>query len=176
MAASVPRTASGLANTLRCAARPRCQFVAPATRRYLQQDAAASEAAATETSERPTYEKKPQRLEYKPLKKYQNVRPQPMAPFPTRVRQPYAVNDSPKKLDEMYAELFGEGEEFKLPQELKWQAVTHKSFDHGRQPYNEKLAYLGTRHQSGKAERRIYCPEWDTGRKGSAVGSELTVL
>jgi len=30
-----------------------------------------------------------------------------------------------------------------LTDEVKWQAVTHKSFDHGRQPFNEKLAIYG---------------------------------
>lgn len=32
-----------------------------------------------------------------------------------------------------------------LPEEIKWQALTHKSFDHGRRPFNDKLAYLGKR-------------------------------
>jgi large subunit ribosomal protein L15 len=27
----------------------------------------------------------------------------------------------------------------------QWQALTHKSFDHGRRPFNDKLAYLGKR-------------------------------
>jgi large subunit ribosomal protein L15 len=32
-----------------------------------------------------------------------------------------------------------------LTQCEQWQALTHKSFDHGRRPYNDKLAYLGKR-------------------------------
>ena len=45
----------------------------------------------------------------------------------------------------MYARLFGTGEEGVniLSEELRWQVVTHLSFDHGRQPYNNKLAFLG---------------------------------
>lgn len=27
----------------------------------------------------------------------------------------------------------------------QWQSLTHKSFDHGRRPFNDKLAYLGKR-------------------------------
>jgi large subunit ribosomal protein L15 len=32
-----------------------------------------------------------------------------------------------------------------LTQREQWQALTHKSFDHGRRPFNDKLAYLGKR-------------------------------
>jgi large subunit ribosomal protein L15 len=28
---------------------------------------------------------------------------------------------------------------------LQWQSLTHKSFDHGRRPFNDKLAFLGKR-------------------------------
>lgn len=27
----------------------------------------------------------------------------------------------------------------------QWQSITHKSFDHGRRPFNDKLSYLGKR-------------------------------
>ena len=30
-----------------------------------------------------------------------------------------------------------------LTEETKWLAVTHKSFDHGRRGFNDRLAYLG---------------------------------
>ena len=30
-----------------------------------------------------------------------------------------------------------------LTEEVKWLAVTHKSFDHGKRGYNDRLAYLG---------------------------------
>lgn len=78
---------------------------------------------------------------YVPPRQAVHVRPQPRAPFPIRQPKPFAVNDDPAKLDEMYATLLGEG--MRLPSEVKWQAVTHKSFDHGRQPFNEKLAVFG---------------------------------
>lgn len=159
MAAHLPRTASGIASTLTSVLRPRSLVSSSRTfatsRRCLHQEPT-SEAAAVvpETSEttpevsgtaKKTYERKPERLAYKPVKKYQNVRPQPIAPYGVRVRQPYIVNDNPKMLDAMYKDLFG-ADEFGLENGLKWQAVTHKSFDHGRQPYNEKLALMGMVH------------------------------
>ena len=30
-----------------------------------------------------------------------------------------------------------------LTEEVKWLAVTHKSFDHGKRGYNDRLAFLG---------------------------------
>ena len=30
-----------------------------------------------------------------------------------------------------------------LSEETKWLAVTHKSFDHGRRGFNDRLAFLG---------------------------------
>jgi len=35
--------------------------------------------------------------------------------------------------------------ETRLTKSEQWQALTHKSFDHGRRPFNDKLAYLGKR-------------------------------
>lgn len=32
-----------------------------------------------------------------------------------------------------------------MPEEIKWLAVTHKSFDHARRGFNDKLAFLGKR-------------------------------
>ncbi len=43
-----------------------------------------------------------------------------------------------------------EGEEM-LPEEIKWLAVTHKSFDYGRRGFNTKLAYFGRLQQSSSA-------------------------
>ncbi|KAA8912445.1 ribonuclease-III-like-domain-containing protein, partial [Sphaerosporella brunnea] len=74
-------------------------------------------------------------------KRFHNARPQPRAPYPIRARKYFAVNDDPKVLNEMYLKLFGK--DMRLTEEAKWQAVTHKSFDHGRQPYNAKLRFLG---------------------------------
>jgi large subunit ribosomal protein L15 len=67
---------------------------------------------------------------------------------PVRVRGPEfdpdtTVNSDPKKLDAFYTRMLGEDGDKMLSEEVKWQAVTHKSFDQGRRGYNERLAYLG---------------------------------
>jgi hypothetical protein len=41
-----------------------------------------------------------------------------------------------------------------LSDEVKWLAVTHKSFDHGRRGFNDRLAYLGV-FQLHKEQRRV---------------------
>lgn len=64
------------------------------------------------------------------------------APVAMRPRTPYPVNTDVDKLNKVIERLTGP--EIELPQELKWQIVTHKSFDHGRQPFNQKLALFGT--------------------------------
>ena len=56
----------------------------------------------------------------------------------------------------MYTTLLGR--DMGLTDEVKWQAVTHKSFDHGRQPFNEKLAIYGMflLYVIGRARRGSY--------------------
>lgn len=61
-------------------------------------------------------------------------------------RKIWTVNEDPKKLDAMYNVLLGRDGERMLPDEIKWLAVTHKSFDQGRRGFNTKLAYFGTEH------------------------------
>ncbi|KAK6067421.1 hypothetical protein SCUP515_10154 [Seiridium cupressi] len=55
----------------------------------------------------------------------------------------WSVNKDPAKLDDALNNLLGKGGERLLPDELKWLAVTHKSFDQGRRGFNDRLAYLG---------------------------------
>ncbi|KAI1859169.1 uncharacterized protein JN550_012182 [Neoarthrinium moseri] len=55
------------------------------------------------------------------------------------------VNADPAKLDDALNNLLGKGGERLLPDELKWLAVTHKSFDQGRRGFNDRLAFLGRR-------------------------------
>ncbi|KAF4595978.1 hypothetical protein GQ602_001591 [Ophiocordyceps camponoti-floridani] len=55
----------------------------------------------------------------------------------------WAVNNDPARLDEMYKRLLGPGGHRMLPEELKWLAVTHKSFDQGRRGFNDRLAMMG---------------------------------
>lgn len=67
----------------------------------------------------------------------------PPKAHPIRQRKPFAVNEDAQKLMDMYRGFVGE--EPKLPLELAWQAVTHKSYRHGFLPYNERLAMDGRR-------------------------------
>ena len=85
------------------------------------------------------------------LPRWQATPPQMKAPFRTRPLpskpNEYKVNDSPHRLRTFYVNFFGEnrGENGNktLTEEVKWLAVTHKSFDHGRRGYNDRLAFLG---------------------------------
>ncbi|KAF3158830.1 hypothetical protein TWF106_011229 [Orbilia oligospora] len=69
----------------------------------------------------------------------------PFVPVATHMRVPFAVNTSLDVLNDMYNKLLGEGGANALTDDIKWQCVTHKSFDHGLQPYNTKLAFYGRR-------------------------------
>jgi len=70
-----------------------------------------------------------------------------IAPIRTRP-QPrgnvFKVNEDPRRLDEAYVKMLGNGGEKVLTDEVKWLAITHKSFDHGRRGFNDRLAFLGT--------------------------------
>ena len=58
----------------------------------------------------------------------------------------WKVNNDPARLDDMYNKLLGPGGSKMLPEELKWLAVTHKSFDQGRRGFNDRLALMGEHH------------------------------
>ena len=59
------------------------------------------------------------------------------------VNKLWVVNNDPKPLDDMYNRLLGPGGADMLPDEVKWLAVTHKSFDQGRRGFNDRLALMG---------------------------------
>jgi large subunit ribosomal protein L15 len=68
------------------------------------------------------------------------------APFNPRTKDPrkaWEVKEDPAKLDAMYNKFLGKGGEKALTEEIKWLAVTHKSFDQGRRGFNDRLAYFG---------------------------------
>ncbi|XXH00105.1 hypothetical protein Hte_006447 [Hypoxylon texense] len=70
------------------------------------------------------------------------------APFSPHItkdpsRSQWRVNEDPKKLDDALNRFLGRDGERILPDELKWLAVTHKSFDQGRRGFNDRLAFLG---------------------------------
>jgi large subunit ribosomal protein L15 len=62
------------------------------------------------------------------------------------------VNEDPKRLDDAYIKMLGAGGDKMLGDEVKWLAVTHKSFDHGRRGFNDRLAYMG---MSGVVSRSV---------------------
>lgn len=55
----------------------------------------------------------------------------------------FKVNEDPKRLDNAYVRILGPGGDKVLSDEVKWLAVTHKSFEHGARGFNDRLAYLG---------------------------------
>jgi large subunit ribosomal protein L15 len=69
-----------------------------------------------------------------------------MAPYRVRPQAKggvFKVNEDPRRLDDAYIRMLGQGGDKVLGDEVKWLAVTHKSFDHGRRGFNDRLAYLG---------------------------------
>ena len=79
--------------------------------------------------------------------RWRTTPPRMKAPFrskpPTRKPNDYTVNEDPKLLDQVYVHVLGPNGDQMLTEEVKWLAVTHKSFDHGRRGYNDRLAFFG---------------------------------
>ena len=67
----------------------------------------------------------------------------PVRSKPPVMNNDFHVNEDPQKLDRVYNRVLGRSGDKMLTEEVKWLAVTHKSFDHGRRGYNERLAFLG---------------------------------
>lgn len=61
----------------------------------------------------------------------------------TQPAKSWPVNESPQKLDEFYVKLLGEGGDTMLSEEVRWLAITHKTFEQGARGYNDRLAFLG---------------------------------
>ena len=81
-----------------------------------------------------------------PKPRWSYTPPRAKAPFSLRFgskRPDYLVNSSPQRLDEFYIRLLGEDGEKMLSEEVKWLAVTHKSYDQGRRGFNDRLAFIG---------------------------------
>lgn len=71
-------------------------------------------------------------------------------PRPVRLSD---CNADPKRLDAFYRRMLGTGGDRMLSEETKWLAVTHKSFDHGRRGFNERLAFLGAQPSEEHSEK-----------------------
>ena len=68
------------------------------------------------------------------------------APYRWRPANPerqWECNSDPELLDQFYIKFLGRGGEQMLTEEVKWLAITHKSFDQGRRGFNDRLAFLG---------------------------------
>ncbi|KAI0471790.1 ribonuclease-III-like-domain-containing protein [Xylariaceae sp. FL0804] len=122
-AARLPRQAlrCGRPSTTSAGARPVASFTTSAAR------------PSEQTSELPRWAYTPERMK---------------APFSPNIpkdpsRSIWKVNEDPKKLDDALINFLGRDGDRMLPDELKWLAVTHKSFDQGRRGFNDRLAFLG---------------------------------
>ncbi|CAD6443451.1 db5b554f-75ce-4d01-aad4-a885326df315 [Sclerotinia trifoliorum] len=74
--------------------------------------------------------------------------PQMKLPFNPRANHDiptWQVNSDPEQLNRFYTQFLGRGGDRVLTDEVKWLAVTHKSFDQGRRGFNDRLAYFGRR-------------------------------
>jgi large subunit ribosomal protein L15 len=82
-----------------------------------------------------------------PRPRWSYTPPAMAAPARASYREPgvkqIKVNSDPKKLDQVYVRFLGPGGDQMLKEETKWLAVTHKSFDHARRGFNDRLAFLG---------------------------------
>lgn len=85
----------------------------------------------TESAGRPRWQQTPARM-VAPFR----TRPLPEGPV-------FEVNEDPRRLDDAYIRMLGPNGDKVLSDEVKWLAVTHKSFDHGRRGFNDRLAFIG---------------------------------
>lgn len=104
-----------------------------ACRDFADFTSAAAAAAAAANDDLPRWARTPRRMKA------------PFSPHVTKDprRSEWKVNEDPKKLDDALNKFLGRDGERLLPDELKWLAVTHKSFDQGRRGFNDRLAFLG---------------------------------
>ncbi|KAF2703002.1 hypothetical protein K504DRAFT_393396 [Pleomassaria siparia CBS 279.74] len=118
---------------LRPAQRPQPSLVRTSACAFSTTTPSRSSEYESEASERPRWQQTPARMRA-PIR----LRPLPKGPE-------FKVNEDPRKLDDAYKQMLGPGGDKVLTEEVKWLAITHKSFDHGRRGHNDRLAYLGRR-------------------------------
>ncbi|POS83569.1 hypothetical protein EPUL_003260 [Erysiphe pulchra] len=87
----------------------------------------------------PKYNERP-RWSYTPVALKMPVRIRPLDP-----NKIWECNSDPKKLDCFYKNFLGPGGDKLLSDEVKWLAITHKSFEQGARGFNDRLAFLGRR-------------------------------
>lgn len=136
---------SRTALTLSCKALPRCCAPAQSTAhrlassvRHLSTPSARHNAdfagATADMQERPRWSYTPERMKGPGFSI--NIVKDPS-------RTVWEVNEDPAKLDAVYNRLLGPKGDRTLTDEIKWLAITHKSFDQGRRGFNTRLAYFG---------------------------------
>lgn len=115
----------------------------------------------TEAADRPRWQQTPARM----TAPYR-IRPQARGGV-------FKVNEDPKRLDDAYIRMLGPGGDKVLTDEVKWLAVTHKSFVHGARGFNDRLAYIGRRIVDLQTSQAlINSPQetqWPTDNKGIAL-------
>lgn len=133
---SGPVSTSSLFGAIRTCMRPVARKTRPHPRQLSQQPAFSTTAPACQESH----------VERSQLPRWQQTPPAMAMPVRTRrapKQPPFLVNEDPALLDNAYRKMLGKEGDHMLPEELKWLAVTHKSFDHARRGFNDRLAYLG---------------------------------
>ena len=110
--------------------------------RCLSTSTARLEEMSTDRVETPRWQSTPSRM-VAPLRS----RPKP-------ADNEFRVNEDPQRLDQVYKQILGTGGEKMLTEHVKWLAVTHKSYDHGRRGFNDRLAFLGMPLFPSSSQRR----------------------
>ncbi|KAK2748989.1 hypothetical protein FQN57_007272 [Myotisia sp. PD_48] len=98
--------------------------------------------ARTISSTQPPQE---QLTESSPLPRWKYTPPAMKAPVRLRgANKPqYTYNSDPAMVDKFYVRMLGENGPNLLSEEVKWQVITHKSFDQGRRGFNDRMAFHG---------------------------------
>lgn len=136
---------SGFARSLRRRATCQCASLHP-TRTVLPKSARNLTTSSARRDEEEKYGNRGRELRTGP--RWQSTPPRMMAPVRSKLPVEYndfIVNTDSQRLDEVYDRVLGQGGSEMLTDEVKWLAVTHKSFDHARRGFNDRLAFLGTK-------------------------------
>jgi large subunit ribosomal protein L15 len=97
------------------------------------------------------------------------------APYPLRINytaEKWNCNSDPALLDNFYVRFLGRGGDHMLTEEVKWLAITHKSFDQGRRGFNDRLAILGMCSGRRSCEQTLMI----TGRRVLNLQTNLVLL
>lgn len=94
------------------------------------------------------------------------------APHRLKMKPGYKVNEEFGLVRQLYGRLCGK--EDILEESVAWQAITLKSYNHGRSPYNEWLALFGKRFMN--VELVEYLMNRDTGSPNALNGKNMDAL